>query len=316
MAALGHDYGVTQPPDEPAEHPGRPDSGQSRPAFPGPGPDAYPGPWQPGQYPGPYPGPGWQPGRYPGPYPGQGPYPDPGPYPGASGQPFPAPGQPYPVPQHPPYPFYQPYGVGPYPPGPIAAGPDPALAEWWQRLLARLIDLLAIWLLSMPVWLPAYVAMIHRFQAVLRQYPGGPAQPSAQAAFNQALIGMYATAFLVAAAVAVVSFGYDWLQHGVWGRTLGKRALGTKVVNSGDRSRISGGTAAGRAAIYGLIPAVPFIGGLFALLNELWLLWDPRRQCLHDKAARTVVVKVRPPDRGAAPSGGWPGPGGAPPPGW
>ena len=31
--------------------------------------------------------------------------------------------------------------------------------------------------------------------------------------------------------------------------------------------------------------------GLFALINESWLLWDPRRQCLHDKAAGTVVVK-------------------------
>ena len=30
----------------------------------------------------------------------------------------------------------------------------------------------------------------------------------------------------------------------------------------------------------------------FALLNELWLLWDPQRQCLHDKVARTVVIKV------------------------
>jgi uncharacterized RDD family membrane protein YckC len=30
---------------------------------------------------------------------------------------------------------------------------------------------------------------------------------------------------------------------------------------------------------------------LFDLLNELWLTWDPRRQCLHDKAAHTVVIK-------------------------
>jgi hypothetical protein len=29
------------------------------------------------------------------------------------------------------------------------------------------------------------------------------------------------------------------------------------------------------------------------------LLWDPRRQCLHDKAARTVVVKKSTPAPGA-----------------
>jgi uncharacterized RDD family membrane protein YckC len=43
--------------------------------------------------------------------------------------------------------------------------------------------------------------------------------------------------------------------------------------------------------VYALVPVVPSVGGLFALINESWLLWDPRRQCLHDKAAGTVVVK-------------------------
>jgi uncharacterized RDD family membrane protein YckC len=28
-------------------------------------------------------------------------------------------------------------------------------------------------------------------------------------------------------------------------------------------------------------------------LDYLWMLWDPQRQCLHDKAARTIVVKLR-----------------------
>jgi hypothetical protein len=35
----------------------------------------------------------------------------------------------------------------------------------------------------------------------------------------------------------------------------------------------------------------------------LWLLWDRQRQCLHDKAARTVVVKTR----GYTPAYGQPG---------
>ncbi len=44
--------------------------------------------------------------------------------------------------------------------------------------------------------------------------------------------------------------------------------------------------------MYALIPVVPLVGTLFALLNGLWLTWDRRRQCLHDKAARTIVVKI------------------------
>jgi uncharacterized RDD family membrane protein YckC len=45
---------------------------------------------------------------------------------------------------------------------------------------------------------------------------------------------------------------------------------------------------------------VPVLGGLFGLLNELWVLWDPRRQCLHDKVARTIVIRTDLP-----PAGNW-----------
>jgi uncharacterized RDD family membrane protein YckC len=32
---------------------------------------------------------------------------------------------------------------------------------------------------------------------------------------------------------------------------------------------------------------------IYLFLDVLWPLWDSRRQALHDKVARTVVVKVR-----------------------
>jgi uncharacterized RDD family membrane protein YckC len=102
---------------------------------------------------------------------------------------------------------------------------------------------------------------------------------------------MAGTFLLLGFAAAAISFGYDWLQHGMWGQTIGKRVMGTKVVTADTRSSISGQAACGRAAVYALVPAVPSVGGLFALINESWLLWDPRRQCLHDKAAGTVVVR-------------------------
>ena len=105
------------------------------------------------------------------------------------------------------------------------------------------------------------------------------------------MAGMVGTFLLIGAGIGVISFGYDWLQHGLWGQTIGKRVMGTKVVTADTRSPISGQAACGRAAVYALVPVVPSVGGLFALINESWLLWDPRRQCLHDKAARTVVVK-------------------------
>jgi uncharacterized RDD family membrane protein YckC len=171
---------------------------------------------------------------------------------------------------------------------------DPALAEWWQRLLARLVDDVILVVLTSPVWIAGLLPLFRRIQRLASHYPD-LSQPAAVQAFNdsvnQQMAGMVGTFLLIGAGIGVISFGYDWLQHGLWGQTIGKRVMGTKVVTADTRSPISGQAACGRAAVYALVPVVPSVGGLFALINESWLLWDPRRQCLHDKAAGTVVVK-------------------------
>ncbi len=216
----------------------------------------------------------------------------------APGQPFgTAPGQPYGTPQPgygQPYPTYQPYPGGSS--GTIAPGrKDPALAEWWQRLLARIVDGIVLAVIILPLWIPALITALNRVQQVADRYPDLNL-PGAQQAFrnslNHTIAGMIGTFVLLGLGTAVITFGYDWLQHGLWGQTLGKRALGTKVVTADTRSRISGRAACGRAAVYALAPGVPYVGSMFGLLDDLWLTWDPRRQCLHDKAARTVVVKL------------------------
>ena len=171
---------------------------------------------------------------------------------------------------------------------------DPALAEWWRRLLARLVDDAILVILTSPVWILGLLPLFRRIQRLASQYPD-LSQPAAAQGFDNSVsqlmsarVGVF---LLVGAGIGVISFGYDWLQHGLWGQTIGKRIMGTKVVTADTRSPISGQAACGRAAVYALVPVVPSVGGLFALINESWLLWDPRRQCLHDKAARTVVVK-------------------------
>jgi uncharacterized RDD family membrane protein YckC len=192
----------------------------------------------------------------------------------------------------PPYAAPQPYGT-PYPAYPAGppAGPEPDLAEWWRRLLGRLIDVLVLTVLIMPITLAVLSHALSQYQRVLDRYPDLNT-PAAQAAISKADGRLFGSWLIFACIIAVLSFFYDSIQHGLWGQTLGKRALGTRVVSADDRSKISGGTAAGRAAIYALIPVVPLIGTLFSLLNGLWLTWDRRRQALHDKAARTIVVKI------------------------
>ena len=82
---------------------------------------------------------------------------------------------------------------------------------------------------------------------------------------------------------------YAWLMVGAWGQTLGKMAVGVKVVQSADAGRVSYLRSLGRAASTWLL------GVLFLpiLLAYLWPLWDRRNQTLYDKMAGTIVVCVR-----------------------
>jgi uncharacterized RDD family membrane protein YckC len=182
---------------------------------------------------------------------------------------------------------YQPYGYQ-------LAGKDPALAEWWRRLLARVIDGLILGVIFAPLWLPVWRTFFNQISAIANRYPPGTklsAIPAAKNALAHAEGHLIGRLFVIGLVFYLVAFAYDWIQHAAWGQTIGKRALGTKVIKADGSPRVGAGPACGRAAIYALAPLVPVVGSLFELLNELWLTWDPRRQCLHDKAAHTVVVK-------------------------
>ena len=202
--------------------------------------------------------------------------------------------QPYGTPANQPYPSYPQPGYGqPYQPyGYQMPGKDPALAEWWRRLLARVIDGLILGVVFSPLWIPAWRAFFRQFSAIANRYPGSALNTAAaRNAIATAEGHLVGSIFVVGLLFYVVAFGYDWIQHWAWGQTIGKRALGTKVVKEDGNPALGAGTAAGRAAVYALAPLVPLVGSLFGLVNELWLTWDPRRQCLHDKAAHTVVIK-------------------------
>lgn len=204
--------------------------------------------------------------------------------------------QPYGTPASQGYPSYPQPGYGqPYPAyGYPKAGKDPALAEWWRRLLARVIDGLILAVLFSPLWIPPWRTFVQQLAAIAGRYPPGTKLdtiPAAKNAIATAEGHFLAKLFAVGLAFYLVAFIYDWIQHWAWGQTIGKRALGTKVVKADGNPKIGAGSAGGRSAIYALTPLVPLVGWLFELLNELWLTWDPRSQCLHDKAAHTVVIK-------------------------
>lgn len=187
----------------------------------------------------------------------------------------------------------------PYHPSPAGAyqyrfGKDPRLAEWWQRLLARFIDGVVLLVLVSLVLLPIHFSYWHQFSIAFHDMLNNVHRNAGQqgAISGQPRPAMLTGRLLVASLISVViAFAYDWLQHGLWGQTVGKRAMGTIVVTAGTGTKISGQAAGLRAAVYALPSPVPYAGVLFSSLDQMWLLWDRQRQCLHDKAGRTMVVK-------------------------
>ena len=66
----------------------------------------------------------------------------------------------------------QPHGI-PYPPyaASLPAGPEPDLAEWWRRLLGRLIDILVLTVLAAPIALAVLSHSFSQYQRIIDRYP-------------------------------------------------------------------------------------------------------------------------------------------------
>lgn len=73
--------------------------------------------------------------------------------------------------------------------------------------------------------------------------------------------------------------------HGTSGQSLGQKLVNIKVVDESTGGNID----YIRAFIRWL---VSIVSGLVILLGYLWMLWDPKKQTWHDKAAKTLVVKT------------------------
>ena len=82
------------------------------------------------------------------------------------------------------------------------------------------------------------------------------------------------------------------------GQTIGKMLVHTKVIDAESGSIPGWQSSFIRWGAPAALSTVPWLGYISVLMYA-WLLWNPRRQGLHDKAARTLVVRVEaasPPD--------------------
>ncbi len=165
------------------------------------------------------------------------------------------------------------------------------MASIWQRLPARLIDsviyLFVYWLVNFLDVASVTSLGASKGRTVTDSYGNTVTELSGPAVFGLSL------ALLIGAAIAI-GFGlvYEWLMVGLLGATLGKFALGIKIV---DQS-----TGAVIGLRQGFVRAViPFLGGLFCYLGALLVFVSPlfdrsgRLQGWHDKAANDLVINAR-----------------------
>ncbi len=169
-----------------------------------------------------------------------------------------------------------------------AATPDgQPLAGWWHRVGARLIDgllTLIVGAVVASVVVPGVWADYMDWMISITDpgAVGGAATLDPPADLTTRLT----TWSLV---VGVVGLVYEIVLVTLLGGTLGKLATGLRIRLRDEPGNVGWGTSILRALVYQLC-------GLFApayLLNVLWPLWDDKRQALHDKAARTNVVRKR-----------------------
>ena len=180
----------------------------------------------------------------------------------------------------PPYPVWRP------PPPPVA--PDGRrLAEFGDRLLARIIDGVLLSAAMMVLLVPPTVFIGWRiFESARAQ-----ADPSFHLLLL-AWLGLYAGATLVAFGVSYL-YEVEYCRR-TGGQTFGKKVLGLRIVPLTPGEVYHRKAAAKRWLIMDVVSAI--LPG-FVYVDGLWQLGDkPYRQCLHDRWAGTVVVKegVRP----------------------
>ncbi|MGN9766855.1 RDD family protein [Micromonospora sp. SD12] len=202
-------------------------------------------------------------------------------------------------PQHVPPGQFPPPGWTPPPPG-WAGPPRPApalgpggqpLASFGDRLLAALIDGAlsgaVVMVLLMP---PMLILFLNMTSDLSRTNPDGTLGPTPDAFLTEFLLPL----FLLQLGLMVVMFGLYWLYHVEYmkrtGQTFGKKVMKLRIVPLDPAATLDRRMAGKRYAVQYL--AAGFLPGL-SYLDGLWQLWDkPWQQCLHDKFAGTVVVKV------------------------
>jgi len=182
-------------------------------------------------------------------------------------------------------------------PGQAATTPDGVpLSGWWWRVLAVIIDTVILSAVMVAIAFPWISDVISTYGDWLDE----ALSSSSGSVDTRQLQEDIARPLLIIGAINIaLGFVYNvgflmWKQA-----TPGKLVLGLRVRLRETPGPMPLGTVLTRWAgqyavgILGLVPFVGSIGGLYSILNYLWPLWDAKKQALHDKVAKTNVVRIR-----------------------
>jgi uncharacterized RDD family membrane protein YckC len=173
------------------------------------------------------------------------------------------------------------------------------LAGWWQRVGAYLIDAIIVGIIGGILAAPWIGDLVDAYSAffdqALRDAEAG-LQTTDTTALEQQIAGPMGTIALIFLALGFV---YNVAFLLALQATPGKLALGLRVRLRSRPGPMPVLTVLLRwASQFGvsILNVVPLLGafiGIYSLLDMLWPLWDGKKQALHDKVARTNVVRVR-----------------------
>jgi uncharacterized RDD family membrane protein YckC len=200
-----------------------------------------------------------QPNPYGGGQPGPNPY----------GQPNPYGGPPTPYSQQPAYGYGQPQGQPGY--GAPAAG----YAHWIKRVGAFLIDYVALLVAGLPLWIGYGIVAAN---TTTTTNADGTTTTTGD-------VGTAPVVLFIVGAITYLAF-FIWnvcVRQGRTGYSVGKQALGIKLIGLRSGQPIGGGLSFIRQLAH-ILDVLP------CYIGYLWPLWDPKRQTFSDKVCSTVVL--------------------------
>jgi uncharacterized RDD family membrane protein YckC len=101
---------------------------------------------------------------------------------------------------------------------------------------------------------------------------------------------IFAGAGVTSLAIIFYLLGLAWALYNAYlggstGQSIGKKAMGTRLLREDNGQPIGGGLGIGRYFLH-------IIDGLPCYLGYLWPIWDSKRQTFADKILHSVVVKL------------------------